>query len=49
MLLGETIGVGEEAWGVPLGHGKGRAVSSGKWEGAPAPGGKRLSPGAQSH
>lgn len=34
MLLGETIRVGEEAWGVPLEHGKGRAVSSGKWEGA---------------
>lgn len=37
--------VGEEAWGVQLrtGTGKGRAVPSGKWEGAAAPGGKGLS------
>lgn len=49
-MLGGTVRVGEEeACGVPHWHGKGRAVSSGKWEGAVAPGGKRLSPGALSH
>lgn len=48
-MSGETIRVGEEAecraW---LGHRKGRAVPSGKWEGAEAPGGKRLLPWVQS-
>lgn len=33
------------AW---LGHRKGRAIPSGKWEGAEAPGGKRLLPCDQS-
>lgn len=43
MVLGKTIRVGEEAWGVQLRTGKGRAVPSGKWEGAVAPVGKGLS------
>lgn len=48
-MLGETIRLGEEACGVWLGHRKGQAVPSGKWEGAEAPGGKRLWPRAQSY
>lgn len=38
MGIGDTIRVGEEAWGV--GHGKGLASHRGKWEWASAPAGR---------
>lgn len=45
VMLGGTVRVGEEACGVPRWHGKGRAVSAGKWEGAAAPEGSACRPG----
>lgn len=48
MVLGETLRGGGGLWSLAP-QGKGRAVPSGKWEGAAVPGGKRLSPGVLSH
>lgn len=49
-MLEETMREGG-GLGSPPRHGKGpgRAVPSGKWEGAPAQGGKSPPPGALSH